>query len=109
MGAAQTKAQNEYGSDIQGVDLIDLIDLLLKAASYTYGPLLGLFTFGIFTKQKIKDQWVWLIAIISVIITYCIGSIPPEYIGGYHFNYELLIVNGAITFIGLILIRRKQH
>jgi len=84
-----------------------VIDLLLKAASYTYGPLLGLFTFGIFTKIKIKDRWVWLVSIISVIITYIIGSIPPEYIGGYHFNYELLIVNGALTFIGLILIRRK--
>ena len=84
-----------------------VIDLLLKAASYTYGPLLGLFTFGIFTKIKIKDRWVWLVSIISVVITYIIGSIPPEYIGGYHFNYELLIVNGALTFIGLILIRRK--
>lgn len=84
-----------------------VIDLLLKAASYTYGPLLGLFTFGIFTKIKIKDRWVWLVSIISVIITYIIGNIPPEYIGGYHFNYELLIVNGALTFIGLILIRRK--
>ncbi len=84
-----------------------VIDLLLKAASYTYGPLLGLFTFGIFTKIKIKDRWVWLVSIISVIITYIIGSIPPAYIGGYHFNYELLIVNGALTFIGLILIRRK--
>ena len=59
-----------------------VIDLLLKAASYTYGPLLGLFTFGIFTKIKIKDRWVWLVSIISVIITYIIGSIPPEYIGG---------------------------
>lgn len=84
-----------------------VIDLLLKAASYTYGPLLGLFTFGIFTKIKIKDRWVWLVSITSVIITYIIGSIPPEYIGGYHFNYELLIVNGALTFIGLVLIRRK--
>jgi len=84
-----------------------VIDLLLKAASYTYGPLLGLFAFGIFTKIKIKDKWVWLVSIISVIITYIIGSIPAEYLGGYHFNYELLIVNGAITFIGLILIRRK--
>ncbi|MDQ7916822.1 sodium:solute symporter [Mesonia sp. MT50] len=84
-----------------------VIDLLLKAASYTYGPLLGLFTFGIFTKIQIKDKWVWLVSLISVVITYALGSIPPEYIGGYHFNYELLIVNGAITFIGLVLIRRK--
>ena len=85
-----------------------VIDLLLKAASYTYGPLLGLFAFGIFTKMQVKDKWVWLVSIISVALTFIIGSIPPEYIGGYHFNYELLIVNGGLTFLGLILIRSKQ-
>ncbi|MDN3593407.1 sodium:solute symporter [Zunongwangia endophytica] len=86
-----------------------VIDLLLKAASYTYGPLLGLFAFGIFTKMKIKDHLVWIVAIISVALTFVIGNIPPEYLGGYVFNYELLIVNGAITFLGLILIRTKHH
>jgi len=85
-----------------------VIDTLLTAASYTYGPLLGLFSFGIFTKWKIKDQWVWLVAIVSVIITAILGNLPTEYLGGYHFNYELLIVNGLITFLGLVLIRRKQ-
>ena len=85
-----------------------VIDLLLTAAAYTYGPLLGLFSFGIFTKIKIKDRWVWLVAITSVGITAIIGAIPPAYIGGYEFNYELLIVNGAITFLGLVLIRREQ-
>lgn len=84
-----------------------VIDLLLKAATYTYGPLLGLFSFGIFTKMKIKDQWVWLVAVLSVVITYIIGNIPAAYLGGYEFNYELLILNGAITFLGLVLIRRK--
>ncbi|MCT8340090.1 sodium:solute symporter [Flavobacteriaceae bacterium TK19130] len=87
-----------------------VIDLLLKAASYTYGPLLGLFAFGIFTKKEIRDRWVWLVALISVVLTYILGSLPPEYLGGYHFNYELLIVNGAFTFLGLlILVRRQQH
>ncbi|MBT0608335.1 sodium:solute symporter [Aequorivita echinoideorum] len=85
-----------------------VIDLLLKAASYTYGPLLGLFSFGIFTKIQIKDKWVGLVAILSVAITYLIGSIPAEYLGGYQFNYELLIVNGALTFLGLILISTKK-
>lgn len=84
-----------------------VIDLLLKAATYTYGPLLGLFSFGIFTKMKIRDKWVWLVAVISVVATYIIGNIPPEYLGGYEFNYELLILNGAITFLGLVLLRRK--
>jgi Na+/proline symporter len=85
----------------------NVIDNLLKVASYTYGPLLGLFSFGIFTKYKIKDQWVWLVTLISVAITFGIGSLPAAFFGGYQFNYELLIVNGALTFIGLILLRRK--
>ncbi|ADF51571.1 MULTISPECIES: sodium:solute symporter [Zunongwangia] len=86
-----------------------VIDLLLKAASYTYGPLLGLFAFGIFTKMQIKDHLVWIVALVSVVTTFILGNLPPEYLGGYVFNYELLIVNGAITFLGLILIRTKQH
>lgn len=86
----------------------NVIDNLLKVASYTYGPLLGLFSFGIFTKYKIKDQWVWLVALISVAITFGLGSLPAKFFGGYQFNYELLIVNGALTFLGLILLRRKH-
>lgn len=84
-----------------------VIDLLLSAASYTYGPLLGLFAFGIFTKMKVHDKWVWLVAIISVVLTFTLGHLPSEMLGGYHFNYELLVVNGGLTFLGLILIRRK--
>lgn len=84
-----------------------VIDLLLSAASYTYGPLLGLFAFGIFTKMKVNDKWVWLVAVISVALTFTLGNLPPEMLGGYHFNYELLVVNGGLTFLGLILIRRK--
>lgn len=85
----------------------NVIDNLLKVASYTYGPLLGLFSFGIFTSYKIKDKYVWIVALASVAITYAIGNIPASYIGGYEFNYELLIVNGGLTFLGLILLRRK--
>ena len=57
--------------------------------------------------MQIKDRWVWIVAILSVIITYIIGNLPPSYLGGYVFNYELLILNGALTFLGLVLIRRK--
>lgn len=85
-----------------------VIDLLLTAASYTYGPLLGLFAFGIFTKWQIKDDYVWIIAIISVVVTFILGNLPAEYLGGYEFNYELLAVNGGITFLGLWLIRQKN-
>tara|TARA_S200000501_G_C20486909_1_gene596478 strand:- start:22 stop:627 length:606 start_codon:yes stop_codon:yes gene_type:complete len=87
----------------------NVIDGLLTVAGYTYGPLLGLFAFGIFTKKRILDKWVWLIVAISVIITLIIGNINPDYLGGYKVGYELLPINGIITFMGLILISRKQN
>lgn len=85
----------------------NVIDGLLTVAGYTYGPLLGLFAFGIFTNFKIKDKYVWIVAGLSVLIVYVIAQIPPENIGGYVVGYELLPLNGLFTFIGLILIRRK--
>lgn len=86
----------------------NVIDGLLQVASYTYGPLLGLFAFGIFTKHKVKDQYVWLVAILAVLIVYGLGIIPKEKIGGYAFGYELLPLNGLLTFFGLWLIRQKK-
>ena len=85
----------------------NVINSLLTAATYTYGPLLGLFAFGIFTNYKIKDKWVWLVALLSVSISYSLGQIPAEQIGGYVIGYELLPINGLITFLGLVLIRRQ--
>lgn len=84
----------------------NVISSLLQVASYTYGPLLGMFTFGIFTKFKIKDSYVWIVAILSVIITYFINDYSVELFNGYVFGYELLIVNGLLTFIGLLLIKK---
>lgn len=85
----------------------NVIDSLLTVAGYTYGPLLGLFAFGIFTNYKVKDKYVWLVALLSVSICYGFGQISPELIGGYVIGYELLPLNGILTFIGLILIRRQ--
>ena len=85
----------------------NVIDGLLTVAGYTYGPLLGLFAFGIFTDYKIKDQYVWVVALFSVLIVLVIGNIDSSYLGGYKIGYELLPINGLITFFGLILIRRK--
>lgn len=87
----------------------NVIDSLLIVAGYTYGPLLGLFTFGIFTKHKIKDKYVWLVAGLSVITIFIIGKLPPNYLGGYVVGYELLPLNGLLTFIGLWLIRDKPN
>ena len=87
----------------------NVIDGLLTVATYTYGPLLGLFSFGVLTKFKVKDKLVWIIAVVSVFIIYLLGKIPPENLGGYTFGYELLPINGLLTFIGLWLIRDQRQ
>ncbi|MEM9000586.1 MAG: sodium:solute symporter [Bacteroidota bacterium] len=85
----------------------NVIDGLLTVAGYTYGPLLGLFAFGIFTKYQIKDNYSWLVTGLSVIIIWLIAKIPSGLLGGYVLGYELLPLNGLLTFFGLWLIRRK--
>ena len=84
-----------------------VIDGLLVLAGYTYGPLLGLFAFGIFTDYKIHDRYVWIVTILSVLLVYLLANLDPTYLGGYKIGYELLPINGFITFLGLVLIRRK--
>lgn len=84
----------------------NVISSLLQVASYTYGPLLGLFAFGIFTKLEIKDKYVWIIAILSVTISYFLNMFSVQLFNGYVFGYELLIVNGLFTFIGLYIIKK---
>lgn len=86
----------------------NVIDSLLTVAGYTYGPLLGLFAFGIFTKHQIKDHLVWLVGALSVFIIWMIANVPSEYLGGYVVGYELLPLNGVLTFLGLWLIRKKE-
>ncbi|MEM1259465.1 MAG: sodium:solute symporter [Bacteroidota bacterium] len=85
----------------------NVIDSLLTVAGYTYGPLLGLFSFGIFTKHAIKDKYVWVVALTSVVVISILGSLKPAYLGGYQLGYELLPLNGLLTFMGLWLIRIK--
>ena len=84
----------------------NVISSLLLVASYTYGPLLGLFAFGIFTKHSIKDKYVWIIAIVSVILSYLLNAYSVVLFNGYSFGYELLIVNGLLTYFGLYLIKK---
>ena len=86
----------------------NVIDGLLTVASYTYGPLLGLFSFGIFTKHQLKDKYVWIVALVCVTFILILAKLPSEYLGGYIFGYELLPLNGLLTFIGLWLIRKKN-
>ena len=85
----------------------NVIDGLLTVAGYTYGPLLGLFAFGIFTKYTIKEQLLWPVLVGVLIFVSLLGSLDPSYLGGYQLGYELLPLNGLLTFLGLVLIRRK--
>jgi len=83
-----------------------IISTLFTLAGYTYGPLLGLFAFGLFTKRKITDGCVPYIVIISPLLTYIL-SIYDTSIIAFDFSYELLIINGLITFCGLYFISKK--
>ncbi len=86
----------------------NVIDGVLTVAGYTYGPLLGLFAFGIFTNITIQDHYVWIVCIFSVAFTYILGANSRNWFGGYVFGYELLFFNGLFTFIGLYFIKRKK-
>ncbi|MCY2687443.1 sodium:solute symporter [Salinimicrobium sp. TH3] len=83
-----------------------VIAKLFVFAGYTYGPLLGLYSFGLFTKMKVKDKLVPVIAILSPILTYVI-SINSLVWFGFEFGFFVLILNGLLTFLGLVLLRRK--
>ncbi|GAB1856316.1 sodium:solute symporter [Flavobacteriaceae bacterium MHTCC 0001] len=86
---------------------VSVIWELFKAAGYTYGPLLGLFAFGIFTKIQIHDKSVWVIAVVAPVVSYVLNKYSVDLLNGYQIGFEILIINGLITFLGLILIRRK--
>ncbi|MBK7171870.1 MAG: sodium:solute symporter [Bacteroidales bacterium] len=85
-----------------------VIDKLFTVAGYTYGPLLGLFAFGLFTKQQVKDAWVPVIACLSPIICYFLSENSELLFGGYKIGFELLLVNGALTFLGLVILRKRK-
>ncbi len=80
---------------------------VFTVAGYTYGPILGLFIFGIYTKRKVKDRLVPYIAVISPVICYFLSANSEYLFNGYKFGFELLIVNGLITWIGLWLASEK--
>ena len=86
----------------------NVIDGLLTVASYTYGPLLGLFAFGIFTPFQIHDRKVWIVILLSILLIVLVGNLSPKTLGGYQIGYELLPLNGLLTFLGLLLIRQKK-
>lgn len=82
-----------------------VIDAIYILCSYTYGPLLGLFAFGLMTHRKVNDRWVPWICVASPLICFAVDTLTMQFTG-YKFGYELLMLNGALTFAGLALIRK---
>lgn len=85
-----------------------VIEELFTVAGYTYGPLLGMFAFGIFHKIPVKDRFIPLVCLASPLIAFLLDSNSVMWFNGYEFGFELLIVNGFITYIGLFLLRSKS-
>ena len=85
-----------------------LIDAIYILASYTYGPLLGLFVFGLFTKKQPNDRLVPYICIVSPLLCYALDMVAQR-LWDYHFGYELLMLNGLLTFVGLYFTRKNPN
>lgn len=86
----------------------NVIDAVYTLASYTYGPILGLFAFGIFTKWRVRGSYVGIVAIVAPILCFVLQQNSERWFNGYKFSYELLIVNALITFIGLVLLIKPK-
>ncbi|MGB5988363.1 MAG: sodium:solute symporter [Marinifilaceae bacterium] len=86
-----------------------VVSSILTIAGYTYGPLLGLYAFGLFTKHKIIDKYTPIVCIVSPILCYIINIYSVQWFGGYKFGFELLILNGIITFVGLLITKNNNQ
>jgi SSS family transporter len=84
-----------------------ILDAIFRVAAYTYGPLLGLFSFGLFTKKKPADYLVPLVCAFPPLICFLLQKNSSAWLNGYIFGYELLLINGLFTFAGLYLISEK--
>lgn len=85
-----------------------VIDAVYVLASYTYGPLLGMYVYGLYTKRDVNDKWMPYICVAAPLLSYVISSNSEQWFEGYKMGYELLLVNGAITICGMWLSRLKQ-
>ena len=85
-----------------------VIDAVYRLASYTYGPILGLFAFGMCCKAPVKDKWVPVVAILAPILCLILDLNSVRWFNGYHFSYEILLINALFTMAGLWLIRKRK-
>jgi Na+/proline symporter len=86
-----------------------MIGVILKVAAYTYGPLLGLFTFGLVTRRSVKDRLVPIVCIAAPLICFVLDKFQGQLLGGFQIGSELLILNGFLVFIGLLLLSRPAN
>ena len=84
------------------------IDAVYKLASYTYGPILGMFAFGLCCKRKVREKWVPLVAVLAPILSFVLQAHSEQWFGGYRFSYELILVNALLTVAGICLLIRKK-
>lgn len=87
----------------------NVISAVLTMAGYTYGPLLGLYVFGLFTKRQIRDRFVPFLCVLSPVLVFILSQNSEKWFNGYKLGYELLIINSLITFAGLWLLSIKNH
>ena len=85
-----------------------MIGVILKVATYTYGPLLGLFAFGILTRRMVTDRFVPLIAVLAPTICFILDTYQKQIFGRFEIGLELIIINGLLTFLGLMIISRPS-
>ncbi|MFT3910495.1 MAG: sodium:solute symporter [Ferruginibacter sp.] len=85
-----------------------MIGVILKVAAYTYGHLLGLFTFGIITKRQVADKLVPIVCICAPLICFFLDKFQKEILGNFQVGSELLIINGVLTFVGLLMISKRS-
>jgi Na+/proline symporter len=86
-----------------------VINSVFRVAGYTYGPLLGLYSFGLFTKLNVKDKLVPIVCILAPGLTYLININSTWLLNGYKFGFELLLLNGILTFVGMLFIRQSHN
>jgi Na+/pantothenate symporter len=85
-----------------------VIKELFTIAGYTYGPLLGLYAFGLFTSFSLRDKWVPLVCVVAPLACYLLNTHSAYLFNGYTFGFELLLLNGVLTFVGLLIIQQRK-
>ncbi|MFN0048237.1 MAG: sodium:solute symporter [Cytophagales bacterium] len=86
-----------------------VVSSVFKAAGYTYGPLLGLFFFGLFTKMQVKDRFIPVVCFASPIICFILNQNSQQWLGGYKIGFEILLINGFLTFMGMWVLRKPEN